>query len=289
MDQNNGNLGLLSNKSNSKYKESKKINNDFLFQDNGDDQEYVSLDDAKVQHAEVVKPKQLEEPIAHAQYNVYVNQIIQNNQQKQQIQQQNQQAAQQQVMQPQIQEQQKKPIQQQNNQYINNPYINQYSNLSMDQILNSFSSTSINYNNNNEITQSNRQTYQICIHCKTPQTILNEKQPFRCCQCKQVNQPNYGYFQCGTCKMVVMYQCELSNIIKCTKCNTMNYVQQPNLPNTLQQYQLQQQQQQQQQNIPQQQSQVYNQNLQQSNGLQQKNYSLNPYVRNKIDPMYQKN
>ncbi|CAD8153792.1 unnamed protein product [Paramecium pentaurelia] len=298
MNQNDANLGLLSNKSNARYKEPKQNNDDFEIQDQGDDQEYVSLDDAKVQHAEVIQPKQIEQPIVPPQNNIQSQSEFQKNQNQQQAYQQ-----QQFPKQSQIQYQQTQINQQQNqySQYQYNPYQNQQYSQPLNQIYNPvsnvFQQTAILIDKSiNQRTQA----YSTCIHCKTPQMIQDEKQPFMCYRCQQINKPNFGYFQCGSCKITVMYQCGLSNLIKCTKCQTMNYVQQPNLPNTLQQYQ----QSQQQQNLPQQQqqqqinssnSQLFQSQNQYTNQpklyeysqYQQSNKEQKSIGRNQVDPMYQ--
>ncbi|CAD8149723.1 unnamed protein product [Paramecium octaurelia] len=305
MNQNDANLGLLSNKSKSKYKEPKQNSNDFEIQDYGDEQEYVSFDDAKVQHAEVIQPKQIEQPIAPPQNNVQSKSELQKNQNQQQAQQQNQFPAQSQIQYPQFQQQQQVPMNlypNQCSQYQYAPYQNQqYSqpqNQNYNPVSNVLQQTTIPIDRSiNQKTQ----TYSTCIHCKTPQMIQDEKQPFMCFRCQQINRPNFGYFQCGSCKITVMYQCGLSNLIRCTKCQTMNYVQQPNLPNTLLQYQ---QQQQQYQNLPQQQqlqqinvsnSQSFQsqnqstnqQNLYEYSQYQQMNKESKSVCRNQVDPMYQ--
>ncbi|CAK64335.1 unnamed protein product (macronuclear) [Paramecium tetraurelia] len=312
MNQNDANLGLLSNKSKAKYKEPKQNNEDFEIQDYGDEQEYVSFDDAKVQHAEVIQPKQIEQPISPPQNNIQSKSDLQNNQNQQQAQQQNQFPAQSQIQYPQFQQQQQVPIniypvfriyiiQNQYSQYQYAPYQNQqYSqpqNQNQNPVSNVLQQTSMLIDKS---INQRKQTYSTCIHCKTPQMIQDEKQPFMCFKCQQVNKPNFGYFQCGSCKITVMYQCGLSNLIRCTKCQTMNYVQQSNLPNTLQQYQ---QQQLQQQNLPQQQQQQINisnsqsfqfqnqctnqQNLYDYSQYQQMNKESKSVCRNQVDPMYQ--
>ncbi|CAK79624.1 unnamed protein product (macronuclear) [Paramecium tetraurelia] len=302
MSENDANLGLLSNKSNAKYKEPKKNSDDFEIQDYGDDQEYVSLDQAKVQHAEVIQPKQIEQPITPPQNNRQCQPELQKNQNYQQTQQQNQFPPQQQNQHPQIQQQ--VPINQYQNQYSQyqyTPYQNsQYSyqqNQQYNPVSNVFQQTAILIDRGfNQRTQ----TYQTCMHCNTPQMIQDEKQPFMCFRCQQINKPNFGYFQCGSCKITVMYQCGLSNLIRCTKCQTMNYVQQPNLPNTLQQYQQSQQQQnllqqQQQQQFNSSNSQLFQSQNQQTNQqklseysqYQQPNKEQKNISRNQVDPMYQ--
>ncbi|CAD8072796.1 unnamed protein product [Paramecium primaurelia] len=304
MNQNDANLGLLSNKSNAKYKEPKQNIDDFEIQDYGDDQEYVSLDEAKVQHADVIQPTQNQQPITPPQQNNQNQPELQNNQKQQQSQQQNQFPPQQQIQYPQFQQQQQVPINQYQNQYSQyqyTPYQNQQYSQLQNQIINPisniFQQTAILIDRSlNQQTQA----YSTCIYCKTPQMIQDEKQPFMCFRCQQINKPNFGYFQCGSCKITVMYQIGLSNLIRCTKCQTMNYVQQPNLPNTLQQYQQQQQQQnlsqqkqQQQINSPNsqmlyQQNQFTNQQkINEYSQYQQQNKEQKPIARNQVDPMYQ--
>ncbi|CAD8153588.1 unnamed protein product [Paramecium octaurelia] len=81
------------------------------------------------------------------------------------------------------------------------------------------------YNNQQYGKKQNITHYAVCIFCRSPQSIADDKKPFMCYQCKQVQQANYDFFKCSHCKVTVKYQKGISSVIRCTKCNNHNFVQ----------------------------------------------------------------
>ncbi|CAD8048038.1 unnamed protein product [Paramecium sonneborni] len=222
MQSNDPKLGLLSNQQNSKYTNSQQEEGIFELQDFGDDLDQFAIDDARVQNKNVVLTNLNQEPIPMLKSSQSSNL---RSGQSQQINQQNQ-------LQQSTQSMQQVPQNQIQNSHQQFNQI-QHHTLSAIQIV------SDNSNQNSQVkiqdVNANNQMQTTCIFCLIPQMIPKNKNAFICYNCKQINKLVFAYFICGTCRITVMYQQGISNLINCTNCFTMNYVQQPNLPNTYQQ------------------------------------------------------
>ncbi|CAD8136228.1 unnamed protein product [Paramecium pentaurelia] len=223
MQSNNPKLGLISNQSNQKYTDTQQENDVFELQDFGDDSDQIQFDDTICQNKAIVLANLDQEPITMVTSNNRSNQSQQVNQKSQ--------------------FQASYPIKQQVPQvfiiwlYV---YSIKCKILIIKQIkivLGLF----LKKKENKVIPikflkfKMKIQTQSTCMFCQIPQMIPKNKNVFICYNCKQINKLIFAYFICGTCRLTVMYQQGISNLINCTNCMSINYVQQPNLPNTFSQ------------------------------------------------------
>ncbi|CAD8043394.1 unnamed protein product [Paramecium primaurelia] len=215
MQSNNPKLGLISNQSNQKYTDTQQENDVFELQDFGDDSDQIQFDDTICQNKAIVLANLDQEPITMVTSNNRSNQSQQVNQKSQ--------------------FQASYPIQQQVPQY----QMQNSNNQSNQNCFGTFSKEEREQSNSNQISQiqnenvnTTNQIQSTCMFCQIPQMIPKNKNVFICYNCKQINKLIFAYFICGTCSLTVMYQQGISNLINCTNCMSINYVQQPNLPNT---------------------------------------------------------
>ncbi|CAD8136224.1 unnamed protein product [Paramecium pentaurelia] len=218
MQSNNPKLGLISNQSNQKYTDTQQENDVFELQDFGDDSDQIQFDDTICQNKAIVLANLDQEPITMVTSNNRSNQSQQVNQKSQ--------------------FQASYPIKQQVPQY----QMQNSNNQTNQNCFGTFSKEEREQSNSNQISQiqnenvnTTNQTQSTCMFCQIPQMIPKNKNVFICYNCKQINKLIFAYFICGTCRLTVMYQQGISNLINCTNCMSINYVQQPNLPNTFSQ------------------------------------------------------